>query len=782
MKKFECISLILLSTTLFLPVYAQSLNNRENELAIKLDSLAKNSPHEIAYIQTSKDIYETGEDLWFKVYLLDAQYLIPSGLSKTLYLQLLNESTKKAVWQEKYEIQDGFANGQVYLDSNLPEGDYLLAAYTANSIFNDTADFYAVRRIKVVNDITSWKESTIIPGPVKTNSIQFTIFPEGGNLVSGIPGKVAYKAVNKNGEPVDIKGTLFEDNSPLLEFKSMHAGMGSFTFTPDNSKKYAIRLSEPAIDSTFNLPRIYSSGMTMQLIRRDKESLSFKVSQNPELSEEDVYLRVQCRGVVYGMTMAKLTSELMIKLPLAGLPQGIAEVTLFNSSLIPVAERLVYINQDQKLNMALEISEEIYPTRGKGLVKIIVKDENGDPVVANLGVSIFDKLYQNPRDSNNILVHYFLSTQLKGRIYNPSFYFNSNNKDRYEAMDLLMVTQGWRKYVWNEANLKKFNKEPQKVIFDGIRGEINLPDKKKKSLKNSISVMAFSPSRDSSKVFLLADSVGNFSVSPYELKKWENNYVYLKPFGTYGSLPRFKTIAPLTPVYDLRIQVADPFKTINQILRAHDIIYPLPVLVKPNEIQPYLYSAGSDFIKIKEVTIKGQKRNTIREKYLGILDSLAKFDMDNDYVCRFGVLNCPRHSRYEFGSTKPVQGELYHIIINYNTPYEHLMRIIYSLPIYTEEELLRLNNLTKVKAYYGLREFYKPDYDKESETDRIPDFRNTLLWEPSVITDENGEAILSFFCSDINSDFVGRIEGVSGEGLLGTGYFNFTVRKLKATP
>jgi hypothetical protein len=562
----------------------------------------------------------------------------------------------------------------------------------------------------------------------------------------------------------------------------MHAGMGSFIFTPDNSKKYAIRLSEPAIDSTFHLPQIYSSGMAMQLIRRDNESLSFKVNQSPEPNQEDIYLRVQSRGKVYGLTTAKLNRELMIKVPTAGLPQGIAEVTLFNSSLIPVAERLVYINQDQKLNMAVEISKEIYPTRGKALVKITVKDENGDPVVANLGVSIFDKLYQNPRDSNNILVHYYLSTQLKGRIYNPSFYFNSVNKGRDEALDLLMVTQGWRKYVWNEVNLKKFNKEPQKVIFDGIRGEINLPDKKKKTLKNPISVMAFSPGRDSSKVFLLADSVGNFSVSPYELKKWENNYVYLKPFGTSGSLPRFKTTASSTPVYDLRIHVDDPFKTINQILRAHDIIYPLPVLVKPNEIQPDLFSAGSDFIKIKEVTIKGQKGNTIREKYIGILDSLAKFDMNNDYVCKFGILNCPRHSRYEFGTTKPVQGELYKIIINYNSPVEHLIRIIYSLPIYTEEDLLKLNNLTKVKAYYGPREFYKPDYDKESETDIIPDFRNTLLWEPSVITDENGEATLSFFCSDINSDFVVRIEGVSGEGLLGTGYFNFTVRKLKATP
>jgi hypothetical protein len=87
-----------------------------------------------------------------------------------------------------------------------------------------------------------------------------------------------------------------------------------------------------------------------------------------------------------------------------------------------------------------------------------------------------------------------------------------------------------------------------------------------------------------------------------------------------------------------------------------------------------------------------------------------------------------------------------------------------------------------VKAYYGPREFYKPNYDQETGDASIPDYRNTLLWEPSIVTDEKGEATLSFFCSDINSDFVGRIEGVGGDGLLGAGFFKFTVRKLKLNP
>jgi hypothetical protein len=794
MKKFKRISLILLNTLLFLPVHSQSLNNRQNELALKLHSLAKNAPPELAYIQTSKDIYETGEDLWFKVYLLDAQYLTPSGLSETLYLQLLNESTKKAVWQEKYEIQNGFADGRVNLESSLPEGDYFLSAYTANSFFNDSTEFYAVRRIKVVTDITSGKDSILKPVPGKANPIQFITFPEGGNLVSGIQSKLAFKAVNNRGEPVDFKGTLFEDNSPLLEFKSMHAGMGCLSFIPDIGKKYTIRLSEPRIDSTFLLPEIYPEGITMQLVGKDNDSISFKVSQSPGLKTDDIYLRVQCRGIVYSILTARLSNELIIKLPVEGMPQGIAEVTLFNSSLVPVAERLVFINLNQKLHIVAELSKEIYQTRGKATLKISVKDEAGEPVEANLGISIFDKLYQNPRDSNNIFAHFFLSTQLKGRIYNPSFYFNSAGKNLNESLDLLMLTQGWRRYVWNEENLNKFTESHQQIISDGIKGEIYYPDRKKKIPKEQTFVMAFSPNKDSIKLFIPCDSAGKFIVSADLLSKWEKDYVYMKPLGSHPSQLAAKTYDPLAPPeFSLHIKLTDPFEIINLKMKTNDISYPLQGVVNDKEVQSDSYVTTNGVIKIKEVTINGQKTNIVRGKYLGSLDSLTKSSADDDYVCVYGVLNCPRHlpgfyippSLYPpipYLEKKPIPGKVYFVIYNYNTPGEYTRRETYFRPKYTEDELLKLNNLSRVKAYYGKREFYQPIYDKEKQDDIIPDYRNTLLWEPEVITDENGEAKLNFFCSDLNTDFVGRIEGVSGEGLLGTGYFKFTVRKLIPTP
>ena len=104
MKIIERFLLSLVTFSLFITVQAQTYSPQQIKLAERFDSLAKNAPREAAYIQTSKDIYETGEDLWFKVYLLNSSTLRPSELSKTLYLQLVKEDTKKTVWQEMYGI------------------------------------------------------------------------------------------------------------------------------------------------------------------------------------------------------------------------------------------------------------------------------------------------------------------------------------------------------------------------------------------------------------------------------------------------------------------------------------------------------------------------------------------------------------------------------------------------------------------------------------------------------------------------------------------------------
>ncbi len=184
---------------------------------------------------------------------------------------------------------------------------------------------------------------------------------------------------------------------------------------------------------------------------------------------------------------------------------------------------------------------------------------------------------------------------------------------------------------------------------------------------------------------------------------------------------------------------------------------------------------------------------------MGQLDSIAKLDLNDDWVCKHGFLhNYKPGYAHLVGSgppyricsdtivARPIEGKTYQLVKYEDVGRQDgkwiltdLISVEYHYPEFTDDELLKMNNLCRVKAYYGKREFYQPNYDKESASDVLPDTRNTLLWAPSVVTDEKGEATLEFFCSDINTGFVGKIEGVGGNGLLGTGDFEFIVRKTK---
>jgi hypothetical protein len=221
---------LLLFSLLSFPGLSQSPDPLLKKLATEFDSLSGNQSRKLLYIQTSKGIYEPSEDLWFKAYILNSQTFAPSILSKTLYVQMFNEATRKVVWQEKYEIQDGFTDGHIYLNDSLSVGDYLIAAYTGGSFYNDDQELKSVRRVCIRKEIRpnydGWIEPVKVPAK-KQEVIQFGTFPEGGNLIAGTENRLAFKAVKSGGSPVYVKGTLFEDTIPLLAFESTHAGMGS---------------------------------------------------------------------------------------------------------------------------------------------------------------------------------------------------------------------------------------------------------------------------------------------------------------------------------------------------------------------------------------------------------------------------------------------------------------------------------------------------------------------------------------------------------------------------
>lgn len=711
---------------------AQNSPTVTDPLAERIQSLSKNHISDLVYLQTSKTIYETDEDLWFKGYILDSQYFYPSSRSKTLFVQLIEEKTDQVVWEKKYEIENGFVDGHLFLKSELAEGIYTLTAYSSHSVDENVKEFYAAKKLEILKTISL---KTIVEPIKKDSVVLFTTFPEGGQLVSGIESTLSFKAVNSEGLPVAVSGTLFENGISLFPFQTSHAGMGSFDFTPDSNKKYHIQLSEPASEKTYDIAPIASSGKGLHFMGTTKDVAYFKITQSDNQKEERIYLRLQIRGVVYIVATGLLTKELIVKFPLKDVPQGIAEVTLFDKNTIPLAERLIYVNQDDKLNIKTELNKSEFTIRDKVSLKIKVTDKKGEPIVAHLGLSVYDRLYQNKQDSKTIESHYYLSTQLKGNIYNPAYYFNEKNKDHKQALNLLLLTQGWRNYVWNEDNVKEqSNNNP--IVFDEIKGKIRLkrPQKKVIETLNGKPIIVYSADKKITNYFVDTDSTGVFKVGSKELKRGEGSYTYLRLVDSDS-----KFIINLTDTF---------FEGINTNRKNKNLLYPIPAIqyIKPEEA--FLFKNRPSITKLKEITITSKNKKGFRDKYIGRLDSLARLNQISDYTCINGILNCKVHPESRF---------------NY-------------LDL-TEVELLALFNVVTIEGYYKKRVFYEAVYDEVTIADSFLDFRNTLFWKSDIITNEQGEANVDFFCSDINSLFIGNIEGASGDGLLGTDNFEFNVRK-----
>lgn len=499
------------------------------------------------------------------------------------------------------------------------------------------------------------------------------------------------------------------------------------------------------------------------------------------LAKENIYLRIQSRGIVYSVAMGVLDEKLTIKIPLKDIPQGIVEVTLFNQNCEPIAERLMYVNPQKKLNIKAILDKSDYLKREKVSLNIKVTDQDNKPVVAHLGVSVFDQLYQNKLDSKNIMTHYYLSTELKGKIYDPEYYFNEKHTDRHEALDLLVLTQGWRRYVWNENNLKERNAHFQKFLTDSIVGHLGLenPNKKTAELTPKI-VMIFTADFVNGKDVFTTDSNGIFSINSNHLKLGERGYLYIKPM----TAEKPKQI----------INIKDnSFANINSTRKEVTINYPFSKLQdKTVKDIRETWMQINDIQKLDEVVISTKNKKVFRDKYLGTLDSLARLDSgSSDFVCLAGtrpILNCFMQNHHDGKTRSPVNGETVAVLLGKNkeilgSDYPHqayfgAKEIIYSdsSQNLTEEQLLKKFNLKMMKGYYGKREFYQAIYDEVTITDPLPDYRNTLFWKSDVITNEQGEASIEFYCSDVNTVFKGIIEGVSGDGLLGIENFEFKVK------
>lgn len=732
---------------------------------------------DFVYILPSKEIAETGEDLWFKAYLMDRQTFALSDRSQTLYLQIRTE-TNSVVWSEKYPLLGGCADGHIYVGTDWPQGEYFLEGYTRSSFTADTAQALRPRRIRVVERVAQM--DAISAKAVSDDSIQkrttthrFNLFPEGGNLIYGVNSVVAFKATYGNGYPEEVSGKVLEDDREIAEIQCLHDGMGQFSVTPQQGKKYKVALSD---GRTIPFPKIESNGLALKLVRNNPNGLAFLVFA-PDSTAHPFKIVAKQNGMLCSEAEGTVRGQQFVRLPKTLFPiQGIAEITLFDGDR-PVAERLVYVNPDARLNITAATNNERYFRRDTGTVRLQVTDSAGRPIQAELTVSIFDKAYLYQPGHENILSHCYLSEQIRGDIFNPTYYFDTQNDDRLQALDLLLMTQGWRRYVWDSEPTPS-----RPLLTDGVSGM--LTGKRDVGSKTQV-VNAFSPQGDTCTI--LTDSSGRFEIDPQLMVKMPGR-IYLKPF--------------LTDRYKAKLFFASPFDTINAYRLDRPRYLSQNHIFETDNGEQIVYS-DDKVILLDDVVVKAKRNSVYRDKVTGFLDSLANVDgmgpewvcfhvNQNDFTDTLFILNDyypdftahPESNYCEGKIGKPIPGKEYTVLKVHTYidgvgrecgVFYNMMQIVYPKRTYTDEQLMRMYGLSRAQGYYPKREFYEPDpLERYSPS---PDPRNLLQWRPAVLTNENGVAEIPFTASDVNTEFIGIVEAIDGTGQMGCQTFSFRVLK-----
>ena len=411
--------------------------------------MGQTGAQDFVYLFPSKEIAETGEDLFFKAYLMDKETMALSRRSLTLYLEIRTERDS-LVWSEKYPLVDGRGDGHIYIGQNWPQGEYFLEGYTKSSFTADTTEALHPRRIRVVERVNEMEG--IMAEAVKSDSLlrrtgqhRFILFPEGGDLIDGVTSVVAFKATYGNGFPEEVSGKVLEDGKEIAPIWCVHDGMGKFTVTPSLGKTYQVVLDD---GRTIPFPEIKREGMSLRVVRNNANGIDVLVSA-PDPAERPFSILAKLNGAPCSSAQGSVQGRQAVRLPKEFFPlQGIVELTLTDGDGRPMAERLVYVNPELRLNISATPDKERYALRDTGKVRIQVTDAAGNPVQAELAVSIFDKAYLYRPGHENILSHSYLSEQIRGNIFNPTYFFDERNADRLLALDLLLMTQGWRRYVW----------------------------------------------------------------------------------------------------------------------------------------------------------------------------------------------------------------------------------------------------------------------------------------------------------------------------------------------
>lgn len=465
-------SLYILLSGLFLPILTCAQTPEQN-----LREWARQHPIEKIYLHFDRDQYAAGETAWFKAYL-SSEYL-PDTISSNLQVELSGPG-QPGLQRIILPVLAGTSAGQLDIPDSLETGMYTVSAYTP-SMALESPDFIFKKGIWIHG--RKKKESALPMSP----AIEVRFFPEGGNLVTGFSGMVAFKASYSNGLPASVKGKIYNSKGEeLAVIADEHEGMGVFELKPVAGEKYTAVITEP-VQQRMELPEAVSRGISFSLIPHPQGSF-FEINQSggdPAFQSAYMIGQMQHQVVLrYEFPGGKTAYQGVIDT--RPLPSGILQLTVFNRAGMPLAERLCFVNNREFLQPAYLLEDTVNLTpRGRNRFRVSIPDT----VQGSLSISVTDAdMEPEGMRSENILTHLLLTADLPGYVHKPAYYLSGDNDSVRMAADLLMMTHGWRRFRWTEIP-KTGSGLPGKQAFISIGGRALLRGSRKPFADKSLLLM-----------------------------------------------------------------------------------------------------------------------------------------------------------------------------------------------------------------------------------------------------------------------------------------------------
>ena len=345
------------------------------DITSKLEKYSSEFPQEKVYLHTDRTHYLPGETIWLKSYLVAGALHQPSPISNNVHVELI-DTDNQLITHIILKSENGISNGVVILPLELAPGKYLLRGFTT-WMRNFGDEFFFQKEITVL----SFEENNKQTAP-KSSSIDLQFFPEGGHIVDKVATRVAFKAIDSNGEGVEITGNIYDDERKVIaELSTQHDGMGFFSFIPELGKTYTAEID----NDKYELPKVEKEGFSISVNSTLEDVMRLTFRSNDQTKDRDkMNVIIHSRGLISYAYPIDLSNNISFQnIPKNLMPEGIQHITLFDAKGNPVVERLVFVKKNSMI-ISVETDKEGYGTREKIIAKVKVVDSKGEPVHSSL--------------------------------------------------------------------------------------------------------------------------------------------------------------------------------------------------------------------------------------------------------------------------------------------------------------------------------------------------------------------------------------------------------------